>query len=217
MSSSVGFSEDGCWCSFYSTPLAPYVERNLSMKTKLNESGNMADTSDSDLLTHRDDVLGGKHQSLRANKPPLSFPVSAGLKGKDKLWLGTKVCCILSRWDNWSSPQIPFYCIPPSPRQNREVRTSSGGQKEKSDMKGVVLSRKAAFTSPVLSDFPSATSKKEGRVWLLRWSQNSFLCCFTSFNLLSFGGLAHWSFCSAPHQRIEASVWCACSHFSMWC
>lgn len=41
--------------------------------------------------------------------------MSAGLKGKDKLWLGTRVCCILSRWDNRSPPQIPFYCIPPYP------------------------------------------------------------------------------------------------------
>lgn len=41
--------------------MAPSVERNLSVKNKLKEGGNVTNTSDGNLLTHGDDILSGKH------------------------------------------------------------------------------------------------------------------------------------------------------------
>lgn len=72
------------------------------------------------LLTLRDeDVLGGKRQSLQANWPPLSSPPSpAGLRARGELGLGTRVCCILSRWDN--TRPIQAHSFPARPLINKE-------------------------------------------------------------------------------------------------
>lgn len=66
-------SADGCRRRF-SFLLPSGFQRNLSMRNELNEGGNVANTSDSFLLTRGDDVLPGKQWSLQANEPPLRFP-----------------------------------------------------------------------------------------------------------------------------------------------
>lgn len=130
--------------------------RTLSMIKQLKERGNVADASDGSQLTHGDDVLDGKQLQ------PEGHQVSIELS------LQEETSCDLGWGSAASFPDeiiqalfkyLPFAFDLQGPEQGSDQEKISGMMIQKNNVSQ--RPHWAASTSPGLSDFPSATSKKE--------------------------------------------------------